>query len=227
MHRFSFVRKPVAVVAIAAAALLVLAGVAYATIPDGDGVIHGCYGTSSGSLRVIDSTAGEACNKKETAINWNQTGPDGPAGQTGPQGAAGAQGPQGPAGPQGPEGPTGPSGTSHGYYVSDGTASRFFSTSPTTIKSIGSLPAGTYVVTSTGSNFQGGDNGWHICDLMSGGTLLQRVYVSGDDVPYALTGAVTLTSPGSVETDCESNGTSGNPFMFGATMTAIRVDALN
>jgi len=42
MHRFSFVRKPIAVVALAAAALLVAAGVAYATIPDSAGVIHGC-----------------------------------------------------------------------------------------------------------------------------------------------------------------------------------------
>ena len=210
-----------------AAAVLVAAGVAYATIPDGNGVIQGCYATSGGSLRVIDSTAGAACAKKETAISWNQTGPEGPAGQAGPQGAAGAQGPQGPGGPQGPEGPTGPSGTSHGYYVSEGTASSFFSTSPTTIESIGSLPAGTYVVTSTGSNNQGGDNGWHTCDLMAGGTLLQRVYAMGDDVPYTLTGAFTLTSPGSVETDCESHGNTGNPFMFGATMTATRVDALN
>src|SRR5580765_4375913 len=43
MHRFSFVRKPIAVLALAAAALLVAAGVAYATIPDSAGVIHGCY----------------------------------------------------------------------------------------------------------------------------------------------------------------------------------------
>jgi hypothetical protein len=225
MHRFAFVTKPAAIAAVAVAALLAAGGVAYATIPDGNGVINGCYQKSGGRLRVIDATAGQTCDsKKEKPLSWSQTGPQGPAGQQGPQGPSG---PQGSDGPQGQQGATGPSGTSHGYYESKGTASVFFTTSATTIQSIGSLPAGTYVVTSTGSNFQGGDNGWHICDLTSGGTLLQRIYVSGDDVPYTLTGAVTLTSTGSIETDCSSNGTSGNPFMFGATMTAIKVDALN
>src|ERR1700747_1926397 len=70
MHRFSFVRKPVAVVAIAAAALLVVAGVAYATIPDSGGVIHGCYSRSGGSLRVIDAGVTN-CSKSETALDWN------------------------------------------------------------------------------------------------------------------------------------------------------------
>jgi hypothetical protein len=233
MHRFISVRRPATLAGVAAAALLVAASVAYATIPDGNGTIDGCYAKSDGSLRVIDSTAGTVCSKKENAISWNEIGPTGPAGPSGPQGpsgAAGPSGPQGPAGPagsQGPQGPAGPSGASHGYNDSHGTASVFFTTSPTKIDSIGNLAAGSYVVTSTGSNYQGGDNGWHICDLTSGGTLLQRIYVMGDNVPYALTGAITLTSPGAIETDCESNGTTGNPFIFGPSMTAIKVDALN
>lgn len=66
--------------------------VAFAVIPDANGVIHGCYRTSgaqSGSLRVIDSPA-QTCNSNETAISWNQTGPQGPQGPTGPQGPAGS-----------------------------------------------------------------------------------------------------------------------------------------
>ena len=31
------------------------AGAAFATIPDGNGVIHGCYQKSGGALRVIDA----------------------------------------------------------------------------------------------------------------------------------------------------------------------------
>src|SRR5690349_17871113 len=80
-------------IAIAALASLVLAGgVAYASIPDADGVIHGCYKTQNGQLRVIDSGG---CLPSEAALDWNQTGP------TGPQGAQGLTGPAGPPGPSG------------------------------------------------------------------------------------------------------------------------------
>jgi hypothetical protein len=79
----------------AAALLAVAAGVAYAAIPDGQGVIHACYKVNKGDLRVIDSGA---CAAGEAGVSWNQTGPQGQAG------------PAGPAGPQGLEGPPGPPG---------------------------------------------------------------------------------------------------------------------
>lgn len=66
-------------------------GVAWAAIPDGDGVIHGCYLKSGGTLRVIDASVTN-CKKTETAIWWNRSGPPGDAG---PQGE---QGPPGPGG---------------------------------------------------------------------------------------------------------------------------------
>jgi hypothetical protein len=103
--------------ALVAALALVGAGVAYAAIPDSSGVIHGCYSTKNGSLRVIDSAA--KCANGEVALNWNQQGPKGDTGAPGPQGpkgdpgAIGPQGPKGdagPAGPQGPKGDTGPAG---------------------------------------------------------------------------------------------------------------------
>ncbi len=53
-----------------------------AAIPDASGVIHGCYNTSKGDLRIIDSVT-SACTNKETAITWNQTGPQGPQGPAG------------------------------------------------------------------------------------------------------------------------------------------------
>ncbi len=101
MYRFSFVRKRGTVVAIAAvSALLVVGGVAYATIPDSNGVIHSCYTTKGGSLRVIDTGAGESCNLKESPLDWNAQGPTGP---TGPAGSQGPKGDQGPAGISGLE----------------------------------------------------------------------------------------------------------------------------
>lgn len=102
--------------AIAVAALTLAAGVGIATgtIPASSRVIHGCYQTRAGilprrqgALRVIDIANGQSCGRHETALNWNQTGPQGPAG---PQGAKGDIGATGSAGPQGPVGVQGPPG---------------------------------------------------------------------------------------------------------------------
>jgi hypothetical protein len=73
---------------------LAAGGIAYASIPDSDGVIHGCYTKRDGSLRVIDTNVGGSCStSKENALNWNQTGPQGPSGPTGQTGPAGTAGP--------------------------------------------------------------------------------------------------------------------------------------
>jgi hypothetical protein len=77
------------------------AGAAIASGPvDGSGVIHGCWTNTAinGSHAFILQDAGTACPNGTTAISWNQTGPQGPAGParaTGPAGPAGAQGPPG------------------------------------------------------------------------------------------------------------------------------------
>jgi hypothetical protein len=98
-------------------AILVLAlgslagGVAYATIPDGSGVIHACYRTDSGAVRLIDA-ADQKCLDGEAAVDWSVRGPVGPTGAEGPAGPAGPAGAQGPAGQQGPAGPAG-SGSLH------------------------------------------------------------------------------------------------------------------
>lgn len=82
-----------AVVGITAlAGLAAGAVVAYAAIPDSNGLIHGCYTRNSGALRVIDTDTGQTCGTKETALNWSQTGPQGPRGPQGPQGPAGESG---------------------------------------------------------------------------------------------------------------------------------------
>jgi hypothetical protein len=70
---------------------------AVSSIPDGSGVIHGCY-DSGGNLKVIDTSATTTCPKNFSALDWNQTGPQGPTGLTGATGATGPQGPTGPAG---------------------------------------------------------------------------------------------------------------------------------
>ena len=82
-----------------AVAVFVLAGLAaataWATIPDGTGTIHACYGASDKSLRVIES--GE-CNKGEAPVNWTQSAVQGQQGPQGDQGSQGNTGQQGAAG---------------------------------------------------------------------------------------------------------------------------------
>jgi len=78
---------PKKLVAGLAGVMLIVAGsAAYAAIPDGGGVIHGCYKKDSGAVRVTDSdtNAPKGCNDKEVALNWNQQGPQG---ETGPSDA--------------------------------------------------------------------------------------------------------------------------------------------
>lgn len=76
-------RIVVGVVGLAAAGA-VGAGVAYASIPGSNGVINGCYKSSGGDLKVIDSSA--SCASGYKPLNWNQAGPQGPAGANGVSG---------------------------------------------------------------------------------------------------------------------------------------------
>jgi hypothetical protein len=69
--------------AVAVATALTGGAVAYATIPDANGVIHGCYRIDGGQLRVIDAGS---CKPSETALSWSQTGPRGPQGPAGVSG---------------------------------------------------------------------------------------------------------------------------------------------
>jgi Collagen triple helix repeat (20 copies) len=86
--------------------LAVAGGVAYATIPDGGGVIHACYDKQSGQVRIFDPAGGaiKGCGKTEAETSWSQTGPQGPAGTAGAQGTQGPKGDPGSPGSQGPQG---------------------------------------------------------------------------------------------------------------------------
>ena len=103
VHRLA---KPLVAVCL----VLALTGVAFADIPD-SGIINGCMTTSTFSgqhvLTLIDTSAGGKCITGQTAIHWNQTGPQGPQGPIGLTGAAGPQGPIGLTGATGPQGAKG------------------------------------------------------------------------------------------------------------------------
>ena len=84
---------------LAAVAVLALgATVAYASIPDSSGVVHGCFNQTNGQLRVFDPESGPKpgpCTSNERPLDWNQIGQQGPQGTQGVQGPAGSQGPKG------------------------------------------------------------------------------------------------------------------------------------
>jgi len=71
--------------------VLFMSIIAFASIPGANGVIYGCYSNSNGTLRVIDNSTTQ-CKSNETALNFNQTGPQGPRGLQGETGATGATG---------------------------------------------------------------------------------------------------------------------------------------
>jgi collagen triple helix repeat protein len=220
--------------AIALVVLLAVGGVAYATIPDSGGTIHGCYARSGGSLRVIDAGVTN-CKSTETSLNWNvrgEQGLQGPQGTQGPQGPAGPQGAPGPQGPQGatgPQGPTGASGLSHGYATSTSAAPVAQFPAYSTVATIANVPAGTYfvwsqiaIVDSANTNEVGK------CRIAVNGSPDSSSLTSfGDSEGFAdltLVAPETLTGGSTVTTECTSGDASTNADVHLALVT---IDALN
>ncbi|MGH3086676.1 MAG: hypothetical protein ACRDSJ_05085 [Rubrobacteraceae bacterium] len=113
MRALFSIRRPLLLRIVTGAALAVgLVFVAQAVIAQSNGVINACYNDRGiGLLRISDE-----CRPHESAIFWNQTGPQGEKGETGEAGSQGETGPQGEpgetgaVGPQGETGETGPRG---------------------------------------------------------------------------------------------------------------------
>jgi hypothetical protein len=103
MHRILSHLPSPAIAVTVAVLVAVSGGLAAAATSVGGGVIRACAGKRTGALRL----AGK-CRRNERAIQWNQTGLQGPrglagpTGVSGPTGAGGAPGGAGQAGPQGP-----------------------------------------------------------------------------------------------------------------------------
>jgi hypothetical protein len=140
-------------------ALFGIAAAVQASIPDPAGVIHGCYKTNKGDLRVIDPSSQDkdlkSCKNDETSLYWNQTG------------LKGATGPQGPIGLPGPAGPSNAYtnyGGDHLIPVGD----------TQTIASV-TLPAGSYTLSATVEvDAPDGDLIALDCSFVSAGTVHQH-----------------------------------------------------
>lgn len=108
--RLTWLKRPSLTPVVLAGLLLLVSGVASASVPAANGTITGCYETKNGALRVIDAEAGQGCRTKEQLVQWNQSGQPGPTGPQGPQGDKGEPGVQGPQGERGFPGPIGTPG---------------------------------------------------------------------------------------------------------------------
>lgn len=196
--------------------------IAFASIPGANGVIYGCYSNSSGTLRVIDNSTAQ-CKSNETALNFNQTGPQGLQGIQGPAGPAGPQGPQGETGAPGPAGPSG-AGTAY-FARQDGVASLG------TILSK-DVPAGSYVINAKVVAVNRSLNGQTItCSLgPDGDTSTVKIealsaYTRANQQVIVLQDAKTFSDPATITLNC--TGAFINVYVENSVLTAIKVDAIN
>jgi hypothetical protein len=215
-------------------AALLMAGIAYATIPDGGGAIHGCYARSGGSLRVIDASVTN-CKSGETSLDWSVRGPQGlqgPAGATGPQGPAGQQGAQGSAGPQGPQGatgPAGPSGTSHGYLGSSHQVPIATTPVSSNAEAMHQVADGKYMITAQVLFEDSLNEPFARCDIEVNGSALPNTSTASQLKTgignMTIVSAATLSGGGStVEVDCSSQDTT---TVASVNLALITVDAVN
>jgi len=222
--RGSWLRRGVVLAAVAVIATV--GGVAYASIPDSSGVIHGCY-DSGGNLKVVQTVP---CPKRYTPLAWSQAGPTGPAGPAGPSGATGPAGPQGPKGDTGPQGPAGPTGSSHGYWASNIYTVNYIDGYHIVV-GLSDLPAGTYAIFANLRN-DGPDDA--DCQFLENSSTISMASpyerpLRTDDATN-LTGVVTTGGSDVVDVQCVSSKPTiafNNSSQIEGSMLAMKLDALN
>jgi hypothetical protein len=188
-------------------------------IPDANGVIHGCYSTKTGSLRVTAST----CAKGEKALTWNQKGPKG------------SNGGQGPKGDQGSIGPPGPSNAFARFRdastpISTGPISGTALPASNTVLHL-NLGPGSYAITgklyiANAAPFQTSV----VCQL----NVTSGEYDNSNDSVAASTSrtmplqvAATLSAAGGVDLRCATSAPTSQQFAYFMKITAIQVGALS
>jgi hypothetical protein len=233
-------------VSVAIAAALATGGIAYAASPSPSNVITGCYGKSTGTLRVLNVRAGRNCSSSEKMVQWNQTGPRGLAGPAGAPGAKGEAGPPGPPGQPGTPGPpgqqgipggNGPVGPAGPRGLAGISAARFVSINgpsvpdnfPTEVAAT-FLPAGNYViiasVQSTGTTDSAGSHfsGNLTCTLTNNGGFAGsqlESYNDGDTIDNTISftinaGAAVPAAGARISLKCDTN-----VYVAGGTVAVV------
>lgn len=211
------------------AGLLGAATGVYASIPDGGGVVHGCYQKITGALRVIDPGKGQKCSGTELGLTWSQAGPpgvtgqQGPTGQRGPTGDNGQQGLSGMTGATGPSGAEGATGPSNGYFDHPNIGYAMGNPGENIVVTLAqlSLPAGSFVATAkayfvntnSGDGPTGGSRAAVRCFLDANGVNVDETIVTLErpwdgsvylptQTPVTLTSAFTFADPNALAFKC-------------------------
>ena len=189
-----------------------------ASIPDANGVIHGCYNTSlahgspTGALRVIDTARPDGnCASWEAPLNWN------------------VRGVTGTTGPAGPTGPTGPTGHQNDGWFNAGNVDLPANGNDVTEASV-TLPTGSFMLLGQVQVFVSGGAAAH-CFLSSvlGTSTLTG---AGDSVTLDFTAMpvngkiLVTTGPTTVNLVCFSAGAAGATTARGA-LTAVQVGTIH
>ncbi len=214
-------RRRTALTFAASAGLVLAGGVAVAAIPGADGVIHGCYVTKSGALRVTDDGQ---CRNGETALSWSQTGPKGEPGQPGQPG------------PPGEQGPPGPAGAGNEIWFESRAAEVIIPGSPPgpvtwhVIADV-DVPAGSYHLNGATTIDFGGTNlpdNEGRCELRAGGSQVapesKFVVPGGMTTPMSVVDVLTVSAPTTIEMRCFAFHAIG---VLNTTLTATKVAAVH
>lgn len=184
---------------------------ANAAIPDAAGIIHGCYNSTNGTQRIID-TALESCKNGETAIQWNQVGTQGPPGPRGPQGVA---------------------GTSQAYTADNSHVIDTKLAATQDLVGLSGLPAGTYLVWATVSDMDFGQDDVS-CDLRENGTVIQvddlgqSHFTVDNGTSTTVVAAVAAPANTSFIVGCgRAEGIFGGPPVVSGRVIALKIDTLN
>lgn len=193
-------RRARRVVLAAVALFAAAAGIAYATIPDGNGVYTACMLNKVGTVRLIDpslpaSNLMSHCTSFETQITFNK---------------------------QGPQGLPGPAGTSDGYKASNYNPTGAGGTQSASL----TLPAGKYVI-SAKAVVAFGSGGGALCELTTGNVAEKdHSTASGNGSATLSNETVTdLPSGGTVQEGCVGPPPDG--VVANVVITAISVDTVH
>jgi hypothetical protein len=239
MTKNSTTKRKLGLLALVTVLATIATGVALATIPGANGVIHSCYNAnpnSAGALRVINTESGNACDRNETALDFNQVGPQGPQGLKGEQGETGARGETGANGEQGPAGPKGDKGDA-------GTSMAYSATGPTvslakvaTIVVLAKIvPPGNYAVNAklTLDNIDDDDYTFVGCRLRAAGvtvddsgTFKLEEYLDVNSESIALQAALPNFGGGTLDIQCHNAGASDRVDAERPVIAAIKLGAI-
>jgi len=193
-------------------------------------IYYGCVNNSTGAIRIVAKAT--VCKATEHKIQWDQTGPQGPAGpqgKQGPAGPAGPQGKQGPAGPTGPQGKQGPPGISVGNFAAS--TSAIFVASPTVVAQTNAIQStGTYYINATAlMSIDTFDSGAYCYVTLGSSGGFDGIQGGSSNAGYweqaSVADSWSISAGDVVQFVCYSNSGDGNTYVNNASVSATLINS--